>query len=127
MKYRKINKEFLYIVILIIFLIQIVLIGHRNSFSFNIIKNFYKENAGLEEGIKNKEIYDIIKIIKKNNLKDFKLSENLFKSAKIKQRVFEGSYPSRHIKDSKNLITKLPKSTCDIKEKNKNIYLIICE
>ena len=65
MKYLKMNKKFLYSVILIIFFIQIVLIGHRNSFSFSIIKNFYKENIGLEEGIKNKEINDIIKIIKK--------------------------------------------------------------
>ena len=127
MKYLKMNKKFLYSVILIIFFIQIVLIGHRNSFSFSIIKNFYKENTGLQEGIKNKEIYDIIKIIKKNNLKDFKLSEKLLKSVKIKQRVFEGSYPARHIKESKNLITKLPKSMCEIKERNRNIYLIICE
>ena len=65
MKYLKMNKKFLYSVILIIFFIQIVLIGHRNSFSFSILKNFYKENIGLEEGIKNKEIHDIIKIIKK--------------------------------------------------------------
>ena len=63
MKYLKMNKKFLYSVILIIFFIQIVLIGHRNSFSFSILKNFYKENIGLEEGIKNKEIHDIIKII----------------------------------------------------------------
>ena len=127
MKYLKINKKFLYSVILIIFFIQIVLIGHRNSFSFSILKNFYKENIGLEEGIKNKEIHDIIKIIKKNNLKDFKLSDKLLKSVKIKHRVIEGAYPAIHVKKSKNFITKIPKSMCEIKERNRNIYLIICE
>ena len=127
MKYHKINKKFLYSVILIIFFIQILLIGHRNSFSFSILKNFYKENIGLEEGIKNKEIHDIIKIIKKNNLKDFKLSDKLLKSVKIKHRVIEGAYPAIHVKKSKNFITKIPKSMCEIKERNRNIYLIICE
>ena len=121
------DKKFLYSVILIIFFIQILLIGHRNSFSFSILKNFYKENIGLEEGIKNKEIHDIIKIIKKNNLKDFKLSEKLLKSVKIKHRVIEGAYPAIHVKKSKNFITKIPKSMCEIKERNRNIYLIICE
>ena len=81
----------------------------------------------MEEGIKNKEIYDIINIIKKNNLKDFKLSDKLLKSVKIKHRVFEGAYPARYVKKSKNFITKIPKSMCDIKERNRNIYLIICE
>ena len=127
MKYLKMNKKFLYSVILIIFFIQIVLIGHRNSFSFSILKNFYKENIGLEEGIKNKEIHDIIKIIKKNNLKDFKLSDKLLKSVKIKHRVIEGAYPAIHVKKSKTFITKIPKSMCEIKERNRNIYLIICE
>ena len=75
MKYFKINHKLIYGIILIIFLMQIILISHRNSFSFVLIKDFYKKNAGLEEGIKNREIFDIITIIKKNSLKDFKLSE----------------------------------------------------
>ena len=106
---------------------QIILISHRNSFSFVLIKDFYKKNAGLEQGIKNREIFDIITIIKKNSLKDFKLSEKLIQSGKIKQRVFEGAYPARHIKKSKNFITKMPKSKCVIKEQIRNINLIICD
>ena len=106
---------------------QIILISHRNSFSFGVIKDFYKKNAGLEQGIKNREIFDIITIIKKNSLKDFKLSEKLIQSGKIKQIVFEGAYPAIHVKKSKNFITKIPKSMCEIKERNRNIYLIICE
>ena len=49
------------------------------------------------------------------------------KSVKIKHRVIEGAYPAIHVKKSKNFITKLPKSMCEIKERNRNIYLIICE
>ena len=85
MKYFKINHKLIYGIILIIFLMQIILISHRNSFSFVLIKDFYKKNAGLEQGIKNREIFDIITIIKKNSLKDFKLSEKLIQSGKIKQ------------------------------------------
>ena len=85
MKYFKINHKLIYGIILIIFLMQIILISHRNSFSFFLIKDFYKKNAGLEQGIKNREIFDIITIIKKNSLKDFKLSEKLIQSGKFKQ------------------------------------------
>ena len=127
MKYFKINHKLIYGIILIIFLMQIILISHRNSFSFVLIKDFYKKNAGLEQGIKNREIFDIITIIKKNSLKDFKLSEKLIQSGKIKQRVFEGAYPARHTKKSKNFITKMPKNNCVIKEQIRNINLIICD
>jgi hypothetical protein len=100
---------------------------HRNSFSPKLIFQFYKKDVGLTEGIKNKEILSILNIIKKNNLKSFKLSDDLMKSRKIKQRVFEGSYPVRYQNKSDYIITKILDQNCIIKDKISKIYLLICE
>lgn len=124
---KKINYIIIYFILIFFLILQIILIAHRNSFSINLLNHFYKKGVGMEEGVKNKKILNIISIIEKNNLTNFNLSEELLKSIKIKQRVFEGSYPSRFNKESKNLITKNPQNNCEIKDKNKNIYLIICE
>lgn len=123
----KIGKNLIYIVIALIFFLQIVLLAHRNSFSPKLIFQFYKKDVGLAEGIKNKEILSILKIIKKNNLKSFKLSDDLMKSRKIKQRVFEGSYPVRYQNKSNNIITKILDQNCIIKDKISKMYLLICE
>ncbi len=123
----KINKNLIYIIITIIFFLQIILLAHRNSFSPKLIFQFYKKDIGLVEGIKNSEILSILNIIKKNNLKTFKLSDELMKSRKIKQRVFESSYPVRYEKKSKNIIAKKVDQDCIIKDRDGNIYFLICE
>lgn len=123
----KITKNLIYFILAIIFFLQIALLAHRNSFSYKLIFQFYKKDVGLVEGIKNKEILTILKIIKKNKLKSFKLSDDLMKSRKIKQRVFEGSYPIRYQKKSKNIITKILDQSCKIKDRINNIYLLTCE
>ena len=123
----KINKSLIYIIIVIIFFLQIELLAHRNSFSPKLVFQFYKKDIGLVEGIKNAEILSILNIIKKNNLKSFKLSDDMMKSRKIKQRVFESSYPLRYEKKSMNIITKTVDKNCIIKDRVSNIYLLICE
>ena len=123
----KINKSLIYIIITIIFFLQIALLAHRNSFSPKLIFEFYKKDIGLVEGIKNTEILSILNIIKKNNLKSYKLSDEMMKSRKIKQRVFESSYPIRYEKKSTNIITKTADQNCIIKDRVGNIYLLICE
>ena len=65
MKSLKVDSKIICIVIFIIFSIQTILIAHRNSFSYKLIFNFYKENAGLQKGIKNTLIINIIELIKK--------------------------------------------------------------
>ena len=45
------------------------------------------------------------------------------KSRKIKQRVFESSYPVRYEKKSKNIITKKVDQDCIIKDRDGNIYI----
>ena len=139
MKYFKINLKVTYAIIFIIFFLQIILIAYRNSFSPQLINKFYKENVGLEngEGIKGIQsglITNIIRIINRNNLKTYKLSNELIKSddyalsTKIKQRTFEGTYPNRYDEKSIYVITKFKKKeNCKVKDKINKIYLLICE
>lgn len=128
MRSLKINSKIICIVIFIIFSMQTILIAHRNSFSYKLIFNFYKENAGIQKGIKNILIINVLELIKKNELTSFKLEKTLLNSAKIKQRVFEGAYPARHKKESFNFITTQNiKENCTLKDKINNIYLFNCE
>ena len=139
MKYFKINLKLTYSIIFIIFFLQIILVAYRNSFSIQLINKFYKKNIGLEKGqgikgIQSGQIANIIKIINQNNLKKYKLGDDLIKSEnynlsqKIKLMAFEGTYPSRHDQNSKNIITKLnKKKNCKVKDKINKIYLLICE
>lgn len=123
----KLKKGIIYFILIVIFFLQIILIAHRSSFSPNLIFQFYKENTGLTEGIKNKEILSILEIIKKNNLKSFKLSDEIMKLGKFKHRIFEGSYPNRYDKDSNYIITKKLNKNCKLKDKINKIYFLICE
>ena len=122
----KIKKEIIFFILVIIFFLQIILIAHRNSFSPKLIFQFYKEDIGLSEGIKNTQILSILKIIKKNNIKSFKLSDDLIKLGKVKHRIFEGSYPSRYDKYSANIVTKKLDKNCQLKDKINEIYFLIC-
>ena len=128
MKNLRIKSKVVYVLIFIIFLIQIILISHRNSFSSKLIFNFYKENMGLEKGIKNNLIINILELIKKNDLTSFKLENKFMNSRKIKQRVFEGAYPARYEKKSIYFITdQNTRKNCILKEKINNTYLFYCE
>ena len=139
MKYFKINLKLTYSIIFIIFFLQIILVAYRNSFSIQLINKFYKKNIGLEKGqgikgIQSGQIANIIKIINQNNLKKYKLEDDLIKSEnynlsqKIKLMAFEGTYPNRYDQNSKNVITKLnEKENCKVKDKINKIYLLICE
>ena len=128
MKNLRIKSKVVYVLIFIIFSIQIILISHRNSFSSKLIFNFYKENMGLEKGIKNNLIINILELIKKNDLTSFKLENKFMNSRKIKQRVFEGAYPARYEKKSIYFITdQNTRKNCILKEKINNTYLFYCE
>ena len=59
-------------------------------------------------------------LVSRNKINDvIKQADKLLKSVKIKHRVIEGAYPAIHVKKSKNFITKIPKSMCEIKERNR--------
>ena len=97
MKYFKINHKLIYGIILIIFLMQIILISHRNSFSFVLIKDFYKKCC-LEKGIKNREIFDIITIIKKIVSKILNYQKSLFNLEKLNKEFLKELIPQDTLK-----------------------------
>ena len=80
MKNLRIESKVVYVIIFIIFSIQTILISHRNTFSPKLIFNFYKENIGLEKGIKNNLILNILELIEKNNLTSFRLESKFMNS-----------------------------------------------
>ncbi|MDB2527757.1 hypothetical protein N9X21_04845 [Candidatus Pelagibacter bacterium] len=131
----KILKFRFIIFISIIILVQITLISHRNSFSFHYLFKFYQNEIGIKNGIKNKKILDIISLIKKNNLSEFRISnelltDNVHKQSKIHQKIFqrviEGSYPSKYSKDSKFVISDTNNLNCKKKDQLNQIYLYEC-
>ena len=95
-----------------------------------------KVNVGLEDWIKNKKIFNIIFLIKKNNIEEFNLSEELLFSktnqkkihTKVFQRVVEGSYPSK-IKDGSKIIITSNQSKyymCKKLDSIEKIYVFKC-
>ncbi len=131
----KISKYIFIIFIYIIILLQITLISHRNSFSFHYLFKFYQKEIGIKNGIKNKKILDIIFLIKKNNLKQFSISnelliDNVHKQSKIHQKIFqrviEGSYPAKYSNDSKFVISVTNNLNCKQKDRLNQIYLYEC-
>jgi len=99
-----IKKNILIIVISIVCLLQFILIAHRLSFNTDLLFNFYKKNYGMVESLKiNKgfaSVLDIRKLSKKNNIKNFQLSEKLQKPF-FYSRIIETSYPIRLDQNSK--------------------------
>ena len=129
-------KKIYFILILILIIFQIILIAHRNSFELKYFFKFHLSNIGLKDGIKNQKIFDIVSLIKKNDLKQYNLAHDLFDQKnkfekihhKLYQRVIEASYPSKFSENS-NIIISLDKkkfSTCELVDKRGNIYVFKC-
>ena len=88
--------------------------------NLNIFLKFHLSNIGLEDGIKNKKIFDIVSLIKKNDIKRYNLElRDLFNQKnklpkksiiKLYQRVIEASYPSKINQDSNIIISLIKKN-----------------
>jgi|TARA_B110000483_G_C18097535_1_gene504475 hypothetical protein len=136
-KYKKISFKLLYYLFLIAIILQIILIAHRSSFSINNFFSFTKEGMGLKSGIKNKQIFNIVSLIKKNNIVEYNLSKELYKSkhnqakihTKMFQRVVEASYPSKLNTKSQIILTSNKSQYVQCKEIDKidNIYVFNCK
>ena len=91
-------------IISIVCLLQFILIAHRLSFNTDLLFNFYKKDYGMVESLKiNKEFTSVLNIrqlSKKNNIKNFQLSENLLEPF-FYSRIIESSYPIRLDQNSK--------------------------
>ena len=129
-------KKIYYVLILILIILQIILIAHRNSFEFKYFLKFHLSNIGLEDGIKNKKIFDIVTLIKRNDIIRYNLAEDLFNRNnklnkihhKLYQRVIEASYPSKINQESDIIITSDKKkfSICKLIDKEGGIHVFQC-
>ncbi len=136
-KSKKISFRLLYYLFLIVIILEIILIAHRTTFSINNFISFAKEGVGLYDGIKNKKIFNIVSLIKKNNIVEYNLSKELYKSkynqakihTKMFQRVVEASYPSKLNEKSKIILTSDKSQYLQCKEIDKidNIYVFDCK
>tara|TARA_Y100001958_G_scaffold124835_1_gene92248 strand:- start:312 stop:731 length:420 start_codon:yes stop_codon:yes gene_type:complete len=136
-KSKKISFSLLYYLFLIAIFLEIILIAHRSSFSINNFINLTEEGAGLKNGIKNEKIFNIVSLIKNNNIIEYNLSEELYKSkynhakihTKMFQRVVEASYPSQLNEKSKIILTSNKSQYLQCKEVDKinNIYVFNCK
>ena len=136
-KSNKISFRLLYYLFLIVIILELILIAHRSSFSINNFVGFTKEGIGLKDGIKNKKIFNIVSLIKKNNIVEYNLSKEFYKSkhnqakihTKMFQRVVEASYPSKLNEKSKIILTSNNSEYLQCKEIDKidNIYVFNCK
>ena len=136
-KSKKISFRLLYYLFLIVIILEIILIAHRTTFSINNFIGFTKEGVGLYDGLKNKKIFNIFSLIKKNNIVEYNLSKELYKSkynqakihTKMFQRVVEASYPSKLNEKSKIILTSDKSQYLQCKEIDKidNIYVFDCK
>ena len=136
-KSNKISFRLLYYLFLIVIILELILISHRTTFSINNFISFTKEGAGLNEGLKDKKIFNIVSLIKKNNIVEYNLSKELYKSkynqakihTKMFQRVIEASYPSKLNEKSKFILTsdKNQYFQCQEIDKIDNIYVFNCK
>ena len=85
-------------------MINIILISHRVSFNLQLLGKSFKPNEGLKESLLPTQYYaiEILEIVNKYQLKDFKLSKNFYVNGKD-QRALEVLYPIRINDSSKNL------------------------
>ena len=54
-------KKIYFVLIIILIILQITLIAHRNSFEFKYFLKFHLSNIGLEDGIKNKKFLILLR------------------------------------------------------------------
>ena len=122
---QKYIKFFFFIVCVlqIFYLFQI-----RSGFKYEIIKNPFNENSGVNYAV-SPEIIESNNILKNNNLTSFNLSENLLNDTYFYQRSIEFNYPIKIKEDSNFIIYNINESilnTCIIMETGKYIKLVKC-
>ena len=114
---------------LIVCIIQLFYIFYfRSGFKYEIIKNPFNENSGINYALSS-EVIESNDILKKHKATDFNLSEALKKDTYLYQRSIEFNYPIR-INESSQLIFFLNDedfpNTCKIIETGKYLKLTQC-
>ena len=114
---------------LIICIIQLFYIFHfRSGFKYEIIKNPFNENTGIDYAL-SPEVIESNYILKKHKAIDFNLSKSIKKDTYLYQRTTEFNYPIR-VNETSRLIffTKdedIPKA-CKVIETGKYLKLTQC-
>ena len=114
---------------LIVCIIQLFYIFYfRSGFKYEIIKNPFNENSGINYALSS-EVIESNDILKKHKAIDFNLSEGLKKDTYLYQRSIEFNYPIR-INESARFIFFLNEedipNSCKIMENGKYLKLIQC-
>jgi len=96
-----INEQRIKLIFIIICFFQIFYIFQsRSSFNSDVFREPFSKSSGVTHVLE-PNVIEIKKIIKKNNLKNFNLSNNLLKDTYLYQRSIEFNYPIRINKNSK--------------------------
>jgi len=114
---------------LIVCIIQLFYIFYfRSGFKYEIIKNPFNENSGINYALSS-EVIEINDILKKHKAIDFNLSEGLKKDTYFYQRSVEFNYPIR-INETSRLIFFLNDedipNACEVIENGKYLKLAQC-
>ena len=114
---------------LIVCIIQLFYIFYfRSGFKYEIIKNPFNENSGINYALSS-EVIESNDILKKHKATDFNLSEGLKKDTYLYQRSIEFNYPIR-INETSRLIFFLNNedipNACKIIETGKYLKLTQC-
>ncbi len=121
--------KLLKIFFLILFFLQIFYIYQfRSGFKFEIIKNPFSKNSGIEFSLP-AEVIDSSKIIKKQKVGNFNLSKKIKNNKALFQRIIEFNYPIK-FKDDVNIYFYLKEENspeqCQILEEGNYLYLKKC-
>ena len=124
MKIKKLTIFFLIICIIQLFYI----FYFRSGFKYEIIKNPFNENSGINYALSS-EVIESNNILKKHKAVDFNLSDVLKKDTYLYQRSIEFNYPIR-INETSRLIFYLKDeevpTTCKVIETGKYLKLTQC-
>ena len=124
MKIKKFKIFFLLVCIIQLFYI----FYFRSGFKYEIIKNPFNENSGINYAL-SPEVIESNDILKKHKAIDFNLSEGLKKDTYLYQRSIEFNYPIR-INEASRLIFFLNDedipNTCKVVETGKYLKLTQC-
>jgi len=121
-------KKFKFFFLLVCIIQLFYIFYFRSGFKYEIIKNPFNENSGINYAL-SPEVIESNDILKKHKAIDFNLSEGLKKDTYLYQRSIEFNYPIR-INEASRLIffsndEDIP-NTCKIIETGKYLKLTQC-
>lgn len=117
------------LILIIICFVQIFYIFHfRSGFEFEVFKNPFKKNSGINFALQ-ENVIEVKNIINKQQIKDFNFSDELISDPYLYQRSIEFNYPIRLKKNSQFIfLSKDEKynNSCDLIQKGNFVQLIKC-